>query len=419
MIDPVLLKTDAGLEVVRNSLKKRGEGEDAFDLLTGLVEKRRRLIVSSEDLQNKKNTFSKQIGQLQNTDRAKAEELKDEVRQIGQDLKNQKDQLSLVDEEYEKHMLAIPNILDADVPDGLDEQSNQIIFESAKPPGFSFAVKPHFEIAESLGLIDFEKGVKLSGSRFYVYNEQIAKLERKLTDFLLSAHEKKGYLERTVPFLVNDAAMYGTGQLPKFAGEYYKIESDALNLIPTAEVPLTNLYSDEILPSDKLPLYLTSATPCFRKEAGSAGKDTRGLIRVHQFHKVELVKFTAPEKSSEELEKLTSDAEDILKKFHLCYRKVLLCAGDTSFSSAKTYDLEVWLPGMQRWMEISSCSNFRDFQARRAKIRYKNSTTGKNEFVHTLNGSGVALGRLIAALLEYYQTADGQINWDQLYSMMN
>jgi len=422
MIDPSLFKSDAGLELLQKSLKRRNENESTFARLVEINQKRRDLMTSSENLQSKRNTLSKEIGQLQGAknpaDAVKIEAIKNEVRVIGEDLKNQKEDLARIDEEYEKLILMIPNILDNEVPDGTSEEDNHVVYEFGTKPHYTFTVKPHYEIAENLNLVDFKRGVKLSGSRFYVYNDEISKLERKLIDCLLTNHEASGYKERTVPLLVADAAMYGTGQLPKFAGEFYRLEEDQLNLIPTAEVPLTNLYADEILSAEDLPVYLMSATACFRREAGSAGKDTRGLIRVHQFQKVELVKFVAPENSTEELENLTLDAESILKKFNLHYRKLLLCSADTSFSSARTYDLEVWLPGLNRWMEISSCSNFRDFQARRAKIRYKNTATGKNEHVHTLNGSGVALGRLIAALLEYYQTQDGTIDWAKIYSLM-
>jgi len=422
MIDPSLLKSDEGLDILEKSLKKRNEDISIFLSLVELNKKRRDLMTSSENLQSKRNAFSKEIGQLQsssqNTDQQKIETIKNEVRQISESLKQQKDELTQIDENYEKLMLMIPNVLEEDVPKGESEEENKVVYEFGVKPEYSFTVKPHYDIAENLDLVDFKRGVKLSGSRFYVYNTEISKLERKLINFLLETHEKKGYEERTVPLIVANAAMYGTGQLPKFAGEFYTLEADELNLIPTAEVPLTNLYADEIISEEQLPIKLTSATACFRREAGSAGKDTRGLIRVHQFQKVELVKFVTPENSREEFEKLTADAEDILKKFQLHYRKMLLCSTDTSFSSAKTYDLEVWLPGLNRWMEISSCSNFRDFQARRAKIRYKNTSTGKNEFVHTINGSGVALGRLIAALLEYYQTKDGNVDWEKIYSLM-
>ena len=375
--------------------------------------------MTSEDLQSQRNALSKEIGQNQSTDPSKIEELKNKVRLISDSLKQSKEELIKVEDEYEKQMFLIPNVLDEDVPAGKNENDNIVVYEKGTKPEFGFTVKPHYEIAENLDLVDFKRGVKLSGSRFYVYNSKISRLERKLIDFLLGTHEKKGYQERTVPYLVSDSAMYGTGQLPKFAGEYYKLENDDLNLIPTAEVPLTNLYADEILNEEDLPIRLMSATSCFRREAGSAGKDTRGLIRVHQFQKIELVKFTSPDQSDTEHEKLTRDAEEILERFNFHYRRLLLCTADTSFSSAKTYDLEVWLPGMGRWMEISSCSNFRDFQARRAKIRFKNSITGKNELVHTINGSGVALGRLIAAILEYYQTATGDIDWDAIYKVIN
>ncbi|MCL1912189.1 MAG: serine--tRNA ligase, partial [Leptospirales bacterium] len=260
-----------------------------------------------------------------------------------------------------------------------------------------------------LGILDFERGVKLAGARFYVYRGLAARLERAIINFMLDLHTKThGYTETFGPFIVNDSSMTGTGQYPKFKDEYYRMERDGLSLIPTAEVTLTNLYRDEIIDAGELPIYLTMQSSCFRREAGAAGKDTRGLTRVHQFQKVELVKFTEPEKSAEEHEKLTADAEEVLKRLNLHYRVKLLCSGDTSASSSKTYDLEVWMPGLDRYLEISSCSNFLDYQARRAKIRYKKSG-GKPEFLHTLNGSGLAAGRTLAAIMENYQTASGGI----------
>jgi len=304
--------------------------------------------------------------------------------------------------------LQIPNLPHASVPVGTSEADNQVVRTWGKKPEFSFAAKPHWEIGEDLGILDFERGTKITGARFTLYRDQGARLERALINFMLDLHTgEHGYEEVLPPFLVNDQSLIGTGQLPKFEADLFKTTS-GLFLVPTAEVPVTNIYRDEILPCEKLPLSLTAYTPCFRSEAGSYGKDVRGLIRQHQFNKVELVKFTRPEDSYEQLEKLTHDAETILQKLNLHYRVVALCTGDMGFSSAKTYDIEVWLPGQNCYREISSCSNFEDFQARRAKIRFKDEN-GKNRYLHTLNGSGLAVGRTLVAILENYQQADGSV----------
>jgi len=418
MLDPTLLKTSEGISIITENLRKRGASPQLVEKLAEISRKRGELISSSEGLQSQRNQLSKEIGGLQKSDPEKAEQIKERVKELIEQLKTEKEELQTVEGEFSGLMEQLPNVLDNVVPEGKDEQDNQVLRQWGEIPQFDFTVKPHYEIAEEQQLIDFERGVRLSGSRFYVYNEEIAYLERKLIDFMLDQHRSNGYKERTVPLLVNDDAMKGTGQLPKFAEEFYRLPEDGLNLIPTAEVPLTNLYADEILTEDQLPLYLTAATACFRREAGSAGRDTRGIIRVHQFQKVELVKFVKPDESQQEHEKLTADAEQILQKLGLTYRVLLLCSGDTSFSSSKTYDLEVWMPGANRWVEISSCSNFVDFQARRAKIRYKDQSSGKNLYLHTLNGSGVAAGRLIAALLEYHQLSDGTVDFEKIYSML-
>lgn len=410
MIDFQLLKSDEGLARVLTSLRRRGDTTTSADLKS-IGEKRSATIREVEALSNERNVQSKKLGELKAQGKqAEFDALREMMKDVADRLKVLKEQEAEVEEKFRYVLDRLPNILDEKVPDGKDEAENVVLRTVGEIPKFGFAVKPHFEIAESLSLVDFERGVKISGARFYVYNEQIAKLERRLTDFMLSSHEKAGYKERTIPLLVKDECMYGTGQFPKFADEYYRMDKDGLSLIPTAEVPLTNIYADEILGADQLPIKLTALTPCFRREAGSAGKDTRGLIRVHQFYKVELVKFVKPEESEKEWLALTADAERILQKLGLTYRVVSLCSGDMGFTSSVTYDLEVWMPGLNRWLEISSCSNFKDFQARRAKIRYKNEA-GKNEYIHTINGSGVAAGRLIAALLEYHQTADGGVDW--------
>jgi len=414
MIDSAMVKSNDGIEKIKESLVKRNHATDMLKEIQSLNEKRSQLIQSSETLSSMRNKISKEIGTIVQNDPAKAEVLKSEVREIGEKLSVEKEELTKVEESYRDILLYLPNILDDDVPIGSNENDNIVVRMEGDIPQYSFSVKPHFEIAENLGLIDFSRGVKLSGSRFYIYNDIISRLERALIDFMLKSHRAQGYSEKSVPFLVSDQAMEGTGQLPKFSEDFYRLEKDNLNLIPTGEVPLTNMFGDEIFAESDLPLYVTAATPCFRKEAGSAGKDTRGLVRVHQFQKVELVKFVLPQNSSAELATLIDHAEVILKKLGLTYRILLLCSGDTGFSSAKTYDIEVWMPGLDRWLEISSCSNFRDFQARRAGIRYKDHKSGKNTLVHTLNGSGVAAGRLIAALLEYYQQSDGTINWNEI-----
>lgn len=419
MLDSALFRSEEGINRILENLKKRNESAEKISVIKNAVDKRRSYIIETETLQAEKNRQSKLMGELKAAKKeAEFEALKSQMKKVSDKLKILKEQEPVIEEEYESVVTTLPNLLDEKVPTGSDETFNKEIFVSGKIPEFAFEVKPHYEIAENLKLIDFERGVKLAGSRFYIYNEQIARLERKLANFMLELHGQKGYKERNIPLLVKDECMFGTGQYPKFKDEYYRSDADGLSLIPTAEVSLTNIYADEILDKEELPIKLTAFTPCFRREAGSAGKDTRGLIRVHQFYKAELVKFCLPEQSAAEWESLTSDAEDVLKKLNLTYRKLMLCSGDTGFSSAITIDLEVYMPGLKRWVEISSCSNFKDFQARRAKIRYKNKETGKNEFVHTINGSGVAAGRLIAALLEYHQNADNSINWEAIDTLV-
>lgn len=419
MIDPSLLKSEEGAAKVRENLAKRRHDESPLKSLEELTAQRSRLISSSEALQNKRKTLSKEVGALMKQDPEKAEAIKGEVQQISGELETQKSELAEVEANYTALLLTLPNMVDGDIPEGDDESQNREVRTFGEIPSFPFEPVPHYEAKSEEGgeLFDFERGVKLSGSRFYVYNERVAKLERELIRFMLTTQGENGYSERYVPFIVGDEALEGTGQLPKFADDLYRLPGEGLNLIPTAEVSLTNLYRDEILSAESLPIRLMASTPCFRREAGSAGKDTRGILRVHQFQKVELVIFSDPSKSSDELEKLTSDAESVLKKLGLTYRVVLLCSGDIGFSAAKTYDLEVWMPGMKRWLEVSSCSNVRDFQARRAKIRYKNPESGKNEPLHTLNGSGLAAGRVMAALLEYHQKEGGVVDWEAISAL--
>jgi seryl-tRNA synthetase len=333
-----------------------------------------------------------------------------EMKKVSQELKD----LDMMVEEKEKVLqeilLIIPNLPHESVPKGKDSSDNVEVRRWGEIPKFDFEPKPHWDLGEALGILDFKSGAKIAGARFTLYWDLGAKLERALINFMLDLHTREhGYREVLPPFMVNRFTMTGTGQLPKFEEELFKVEGTDYFLIPTAEVPVTNIHQDEVLEEEVLPLYYTAYTPCFRKEAGSYGKDTRGLIRQHQFNKVEMVKFTKPESSYDELEKLLMDAEEVLKRLKLPYRVVNLCTGDLGFSASKTYDIEVWLPGLNSFKEISSCSNFEDFQARRAKIRYRISGKSKTEYVHTLNGSGLAVGRTVVAILENYQQADGSV----------
>jgi len=408
MIDPKIIRDD--IESIRKLLERRNmQGAVDVDQLKAVDEERRSLSLKSDELREKRNTLSKSIGQLKSQGK-NADDAMKEVQSISDEIKKFSDRLEELNENFKDLHLSIPNMLDASVPAGKDDKDNVVVREWGKKPEFSFTPKPHYEIGTDLGILDFERGVKLAGARFYVYRGLAASLERAIINFMLDLHTKEhGYTETFGPFIVNDESMTGTGQYPKFKDEYYRMERDGLSLIPTAEVTLTNIYRDEILDAESLPIYLTMQSSCFRREAGAAGRDTRGLVRVHQFQKVELVKFVDPETSFDELEKLTANAEEVLKRLGLHYRVVLLCSGDVSASSTKTYDLEVWMPGLNRYMEISSCSNFLDYQARRAMIRYKKKGD-KPVYLHTLNGSGLAAGRTMAAIMENYQTEDGQIN---------
>jgi seryl-tRNA synthetase len=332
------------------------------------------------------------------------------MREVSQQIKGLDDELRGIEEEFDLFLLTVPNIPHASVPVGRSESDNVEIRSHGEKPSFDFEAKPHWEIGESLGILDFERGAKITGARFTLYRGMGARLERALINFMLDLHtEQHGYLEMLPPFMVNRESMTGTGQLPKFEDDLFRLEGLDYYLIPTAEVPVTNIHRGEILRSAELPLRYTAYTPCFRKEAGSYGKDTRGLIRQHQFNKVELVKFARPEQSYSELELLLDNAEEVLRRLGLHYRVVELCTGDLGFSAAKTYDIEVWLPGQEAYREISSCSNFEDFQARRAGIRFRDEEKAKPEFVHTLNGSGLAVGRTLVAILENYQSADGSV----------
>jgi seryl-tRNA synthetase len=406
MHDIKLIRDDAtGFD---KSLARRGISPIA-DQIVRLDEDRRADIAKLQDLQTRRNALAKRIGEAK---RAKADTALLEAE--GLDIKTAIDEtnteLPELESNLRRHLSELPNTLDADVPEGRDETSNVQIKQSGAIRNFPLTPKQHFEIGESLGLMDFAAAAKLAGSRFTVLRGALARLERALGQFMLDVHvQEHGYTETAVPLLVNDATMFGTGQLPKFAEDLFKT-TDGRWLIPTAEVSLTNLAANEILPRDKLPLRFTALTPCFRSEAGSAGRDVRGMLRQHQFQKVEMVSITHPDESAAEHERMTRCAEAILEKLELPYRKMLLCAGDTGFSAAKTYDLEVWLPGQGTYREISSCSNTRAFQARRMNARFREADGKTIGFVHTLNGSGVAVGRALIAVLENYQNEDGTVN---------
>ncbi len=393
--------------LLTETLEKRGMKIPGIEeKLKSISDKQRDLRNQAESLRQKRNSVSKEIGILKGQGKD-VTEISASVKQVGDEIKKIEDALEQEELALHELNLSFPNLLDPAVPIGLSEADNVEVKIWGTKPSFSFAPKTHFEIGEAQGIFDFERGVKLSGARFYTYAGLGAKLERALSNLMLDIHSNQNdYKEMWVPVLVNDESMTATGQLPKFAEDFYRLEKDGLNLIPTAEVPLTNLYRDEIIPEKNLPISVCAHTSCFRREAGSYGKDTRGLVRVHQFQKVELVKFCAPEDSEAQHEKMLKDAESILQTLGLPYRVLLLCSRDISGNSSKTYDLEVWMPGLNRFMEISSVSNFKDYQARRGKIRYK-SKEGKNLLVHTLNGSGLALGRTLAAVIENYQTSDG------------
>ena len=395
-------------EVVREALVKRGAKVSLDEFLT-LEEQRRVRLVEVEQLKNLRNVVSEEIARLKKAGQ-NPEELVSNMRNTSLRIKQLDEQVREVEENLQQILLGIPNIPHTSVPVGSSEEDNPVLRTWGEPPQFDFTPQPHWEIGESLDILDFARGVKIAGARFTVYKGLGARLERALINYMLDLHtEKHGYQEIFPPFMVNRQCMVGTGQLPKFEEDMFHVDKTDYFLVPTAEVPVTNLFRDEILEDKQLPIKLTAYTACFRAEAGAAGRDTRGLIRQHQFNKVELVKFSRPEDSYAELERLTTDAEEVLQGLGLPYRVVTLCTADIGFSSAKTYDLEVWLPSFNTYREISSCSNFEDFQARRANIRYRPGPKAKPQFVHTLNGSGVAVGRTVAAILENYQQADGSV----------
>jgi seryl-tRNA synthetase len=394
-------------ETYRQALKNRGATVDIERFLE-LDSERRRSIAAVEQLKAQKNAASQEIATLKKNKQDAASQI-DAMKRLGDEIRTLDDRLAQIEEEFRTLELYFPNVPHESVPIGPDESANRVEREWGTRPSFDFAPKAHWDLGEQLGILDFDRATKITGARFAILLGAGAKLSRALMNFMLDIHTRQGYTEVLPPFIVNADSLRGTGQLPKFEEDLFRLTHEKpLYLIPTAEVPVTNIFRDEILDGAQLPIHYTAYTPCFRSEAGSHGKDTRGLIRQHQFEKVELVKFTAPDQSWDELEKLTRDAEEILQLLGLHYRVVALSTGDMSFSSAKTYDIEVWLPGQETFREISSCSNFTDFQARRANIRYR-SGEKKTSFVHTLNGSGLPLGRTLVAVLENYQQADGSI----------
>jgi seryl-tRNA synthetase len=405
VLDPKFVREN--IDFVKSALVKRGAAIDLTEFL-GLEDERLKLLRESEELRNRRNVVSTEIGKLKR-EKKDADSLMQEMKGVADRISDIDELLKALEEKGASFLLNLPNTPHETVPVGLDENDNVEVRKWGTPREFDFEPLNHWDIAETLKIIDFETGAKIAGARFSLMRGAGARLERSLMNFMLNMNTSKGYTEIFPPLLVNRASMTGTGQLPKFAAELFSVADPELYLIPTAEVPVTNIHRSEILREEQLPVYYTAYTPCFRREAGSYGKDVRGLIRQHQFNKVELVKFTSPENSYDELEKLTADAEDILQKLGLPYRVVLLCTGDMGFSSAKTYDIEVWLPGQNRYREISSCSNFEDFQARRADIRFKREGKKGTEFVHTLNGSALAIGRTLVAILENYQMPDGTV----------
>lgn len=395
-------------ELVKSQLAKR-HGDFGIDNVIELDEKRRNILVKVEEMKAKQNQVSKEIPKMKKEGKDVSILLK-EMKELSEEVKELDGKVKEIDNELKNALLKVPNIPNEIVSVGKTDEDNVEVRKWGEPTQFSFEPKAHWDLGTDLGIFDFERASKITGARFTVFKDKGALLERALINFMLDLHTvDQDYTEIAPPFMVNRDSMTGTGQLPKFEIDAFSIPSKDYFLVPTAEVPVTNLHRDEILGEEMLPVYYTAYTPCFRQEAGSAGRDTRGLIRNHQFDKVELVKFVKPEGSYDELDKLTNDAEEVLKLLGLPYRVVLLCTGDLGFSSAMTYDIEVWMPSYNRYVEISSCSNFEDFQARRANIRYRRSDTGKLEFVHTLNGSGLAVGRASAAIVENYQQEDGSI----------
>lgn len=408
MLDVKRLRNE--YDIVKQALEDRGGGFlEQLERFPALDAKWRELLQESESLKNRRNTVSQEVARLKKNG-GDAEALIVEMREVGDRIKALDEEIREAEAEIEQLVLSIPNVPHATVPVGTCENDNIEIRRQIEPRGFAFEPKAHWDVAAGLGILDFEAAGKVTGSRFVFYRGLGARLERALVSFMMDLHsDQHGYTEILPPYIVNRDSLVGTGQLPKFEEDLFKLEGTEYYLIPTAEVPVTNIHRDEILDADELPKYYCAYSACFRSEAGAAGRDTRGLIRQHQFNKVELVKYVKPEESYKELETLTANAEKVLQLLGLPYRVIELCTGDMGFTSAKTFDIEVWLPSAGMYREISSCSNFEDFQARRANIRFRRDPKSKPEFVHTLNGSGLAVGRTVAAILENYQQADGTV----------
>lgn len=406
MLDIKRIRND--FDEVAKKLATRGVAAEKLVELKELDNKRRELLVKSESAKAERNTASAAIAQAKRNKEDASEQIA-AMQKLSADIKANDAELAEIDDKLAEFTTTLPNIPASDVPVGADEDENVEVRRWGTPRDFDFDIKAHWDLGEDLGILDWERGAKVTGSRFLFYKGLGARLERAIYNFMLDEHAKEAYTEVIPPYMVNHDSMFGTGQYPKFKEDTFELADSDYVLIPTAEVPLTNYYRGEILDGKELPVYFTAMSPSFRSEAGSAGRDTRGLIRLHQFHKVEMVKFSKPETSYDELEKMVANAENILQKLGLPYRVITLCTGDMGFSAAKTYDLEVWIPAQNTYREISSCSNTEDFQARRAQIRYRDEADGKVKLLHTLNGSGLAVGRTVAAILENYQNEDGSV----------
>lgn len=405
MLDIKMIRQNT--DEIKERLATRGVKAEKIDALLEKDKRRRELLVETEGLKQKRNEVSAEIANAKRNKQDATDAIK-EMREVGAKIKSLDEELEEVEATVKDMASRLPNLPNPTIPIGPDESANVELRKVGTPREFDFEPKAHWDIGEDLGILDFDRGAKVSGARFVYYKGLGARLERAVYNFMLDEHAKEGYTEMLPPYIVNAQTMYGTGQFPKFKEDVYQVNGEDMTLIPTAEVPLTNYYRDEVIPMEKLPVYFTALTPCFRSEAGSAGRDTRGLIRMHQFNKVEMVKFSKPENSYDELEKMTQNAGNIMEKLGLPYHVITLSTGDMGFSAAMTHDLEVWMPAQNKYREISSCSNCEDFQARRAHIQYRDEN-GKLNFVHTLNGSGLAVGRTVAAILENYQNEDGSV----------
>lgn len=405
MLDIKMIRQNT--DEIKERLATRGVKAEKIDALLEKDKRRRELLVETEGLKQKRNEVSAEIANAKRNKQDATDAIK-EMREVGAKIKSLDEELEEVEATVKDMASRLPNLPNPTIPVGPDESANVELRKVGTPREFDFEPKAHWDIGEDLGILDFDRGAKVSGARFVYYKGLGARLERAVYNFMLDEHAKEGYTEMLPPYIVNAQTMYGTGQFPKFKEDVYQVNGEDMTLIPTAEVPLTNYYRDEVIPMEKLPVYFTALTPCFRSEAGSAGRDSRGLIRMHQFNKVEMVKFSKPENSYDELEKMTQNAGNIMEKLGLPYHVITLSTGDMGFSAAMTHDLEVWMPAQNKYREISSCSNCEDFQARRAHIQYRDEN-GKLNFVHTLNGSGLAVGRTVAAILENYQNEDGSV----------